>query len=39
MLKALAIANLAVSTALMVWSMVDINRRPPPMTVMKWYGR
>ena len=36
MLEALAMANLAVSIGLMIWSIVDVNRRPPPMTVMKW---
>jgi len=36
MLKLLAMANIAVSVLLMLWSIVDVNRRPPPMTVMKW---
>ena len=36
MLAALAIANIAVSIALMLWSTMDVNRRPPPMPVMQW---
>jgi hypothetical protein len=36
MLETLALANVSVSFALMLWSIVDVNRRPPPMTVMKW---
>ncbi|RAP55692.1 DUF4396 domain-containing protein [Oleiagrimonas sp. MCCC 1A03011] len=36
MLKTLAITNIAISVALMLWSIRDLQRRPPPMTVMKW---
>jgi hypothetical protein len=36
MLEALAIANIAVSIALMLWSIMDVNRRPLPMRVMQW---
>lgn len=36
MLEIFAIANIGVSVLLMLWSIVDVNRRPPPMTVMKW---
>jgi hypothetical protein len=36
MLESLAIANIAVSVLLMLWSIVDVQRRPPPMAVMQW---
>jgi Domain of unknown function (DUF4396) len=36
MLDALAFANIAISIALMLWSIIDVNRRPPPMRVMQW---
>lgn len=36
MLEMLAIVNLSLSILLAVWSVVDVNRRPPPMKVMKW---
>ncbi len=36
MLVTLAVSNIAVSILLMLWSIVDVQRRPPPMTVMQW---
>ena len=36
MLKDLAIGNLLLSIALALWSVLDLRRRPPAMTVMKW---
>jgi hypothetical protein len=36
MLDTLAMANIGVSILLMLWSVVDVNRRPPAMQVMKW---
>jgi hypothetical protein len=36
MLRDIAIINISVSILLMLWSILDVNRRPPPMTVMKW---
>ncbi|ADJ27066.1 DUF4396 domain-containing protein [Nitrosococcus watsonii] len=36
MLRNIAIINIAVSVLLMLWAILDVNRRPPPMTVMKW---
>ena len=36
MLRDVAIANVVLSIVLAVWSIVDVNRRPPAMTVMKW---
>lgn len=36
MLREIAIANVVLSIVLAVWSVVDVNRRPPAMTVMKW---
>lgn len=36
MLEAMAVANIMVSILLMLWAIVDVNHRPPPMAVMKW---
>jgi len=36
MLRDIAILNIAVSALLAVWSILDLQRRPPPMTVMTW---
>lgn len=36
MLREIAIINIAASVVLMLWAIVDVNRRPPPMAVMKW---
>lgn len=36
MLHDIAILNLSISALLALWSIADMRRRPPPMTVMKW---
>jgi hypothetical protein len=36
MLRDIAILNIAVSALLTAWAILDLKRRPPPMTVMKW---
>lgn len=36
MLKAIAIANIALSVVLALWALIDVNRRPPPMRIMRW---
>lgn len=36
MLDELAMANIVVSVSLMLWSIMDVQRRPPPMAVMRW---
>lgn len=36
MLEVVAISNLALSAVLACWAALDVNRRPPPMAVMKW---
>ena len=36
MLKTIAIANIALSVVLALWALIDVNRRPPPMKVMRW---
>lgn len=36
MLRDIAIANILLSVILALWSIVDVNRRPPAMSVMKW---
>ena len=36
MLHNIAILNIAVSALLMLWSILDLQHHPPPMTVMKW---
>ncbi|MDQ6646730.1 MAG: DUF4396 domain-containing protein [Pseudomonadota bacterium] len=36
MLKTIAIANITLSVALALWALIDVNRRPPSMEVMRW---
>ena len=36
MLRDIAIANVLLSIILAIWSVVDVNRRPPAMSIMKW---
>ena len=36
MLRAIAIANVSLSIVLAIWALIDVNRRPPPMRVMRW---
>lgn len=36
MLRDIAILNIAVSALLVIWSILDRQRRPPSMTAMKW---
>jgi hypothetical protein len=35
-LKEIAVANVLLSMLLALWSLVDVQRRPPTMSVMKW---
>ena len=35
-LKTIAIVNIVLSVVLALWVLVDVNRRLPPMKVMKW---
>lgn len=36
MLRDIAIVNIVLSALLAAWAILDLQRRPPPMTVMKW---
>lgn len=36
MLRDVAIANVLLSIVLALWSVLDVNRRPPAMSIMKW---